>query len=198
MIGKLLVWRQLYLTPVAPLYLLCAIGGTAFLLIAFYAELPRIGLAGLCMAGIPFIVSLVAALFIRRNDHAEYFGLIHSYRLTDRELTYMLGRVVPVFRVSLAEVQGVQPWRGVAPAAAGSNEARSWWFLSSQVWFWPVPISYMAKKLTSAQALKCEYILSCDSGWIIVIACSYDFINRVANNSRKVRREATAAPNRTT
>jgi len=189
MIKKILQWRRQYLAPAAPLYLFCALGGTALLVTAIYAGWPRMGVVGLCLVVIPIIVSLAAAPFFRRDEQAEYFGLIHSYRLTNQELTYMLGRVVPVFRVSLAEVHGVQPWRGVAPAAAGSNEARSWWFLSSQVWFWPVPLGYMAKKLISAQALKCEYTLACDSGWVIVIACSPDFVNRVANNAIKARRD---------
>ena len=141
--------------------------------------LAKTALAGLLLLATPFILAFVAALWIPAGKISEYCGFFNSYHLTERRLIYKLCRVIPVFYVALAEIRFIQPWRDVGPASFASNENNFYWFFFLNIWFWPVSVRQWLKILFSLQAIRCEYALTCDSGWIIVLACPNEFAERI-------------------
>ena len=197
---KLGVWRKHHLSPAAPWYLACMLPGTALLVAAAFCAqfhvallpLAKTALAGLCLMATPFAIASATALMVPAENTSSHLGFFNSYQLTERQLIYKLCRIIPVFRVALAEIRSIQPWRDVGPASYASNENNPFWFLYRQIWFWPVPIRQWLKILFSIQALRSEYALTCESGWIIVLFCSRDFaeqINRHVNQLKQSDRK---------
>lgn len=182
------------MAPSAPAYVLCnAVAG--LLLFAVYLHGPLILFPmGLGVALLPLAVAAVAGLFRRRAGGEAYFGFLISYRLSDRNLVLLLGRMIPLYRVDLAEVVQVDRWRAVGPTAHGTGENNLIWFWFSRLWFWPRPVGWMLRNLFSIQVVRCEYVLVCETGWKIVLMCSRDFIEQVARRVEKARERGAAWP----
>lgn len=198
---ELRVWRRHHLAPAAPWYLACTLPGATLLLVSLYGAqfhapglpLAKMALAGLCLLVAPFVIATAFALFSPARKGSAFFGFFISYHLTERQLVYKLCRLIPVFQVALDEVRLIQPWRGVGPAAFASNENNLYWFLVLQVWFWPMPVRQWLKILCSLQAIRCEYALTCNSGWVIVLGCSHAFAEQVERQVRRFQLPATRA-----
>ena len=190
---KLRVWRRHHLAPAAPWYLACTLPGATLLLVSLYGAqfhipglpLAKLAVAGLCLLVTPFVISSAIALFSPVRNGSSFFGFFISYHLTERQLVYTLCRIIPVFQVALDEIRWIQPWRGVGPASYASNENNLYWFWVLKIWFWPRPVRQWLKILFSVQAIRCEYALTCNSGWVIVLSCSHAFAEQV---NRQVQR----------
>ncbi len=192
---RLNLWRKHHLASAAPLYLVLMLPGMALFVVLLYAVYFQVTpfpyrdlwLTSLGLMTAPFVVGLAAALFVPAKKGKASVGFFNSYQLTDKELIYRLCRVIPVFRVSLDEIQSIQPWRDVGPSAWSSNENNPFWFLFRQTWFWPIPLRHLFKIVFSIQAIRCEYAIACESGWIIVIVCSRDFADNVFHNVNELK-----------
>ena len=184
---KLHIWHKHHLAPAALWYLACTLSGTGLVMGAWLGayfhvagrHLAHAALAGIGLLAAPFVIASATALLVPATPASSYWGFFNSYHLTESRLVYKLCRVIPVFYVPLAEIRFIQPWRGVGPAAFASKENNLYWFLFLNIWFWPVSVRQMLKILFSLPAIRCEYALTCDSGWIIVVACSDEFAARI-------------------
>ena len=185
-------WAKHHMAPVAPAYLACLLGGLGLVFAFRFGAPARWFWIGLGLVALPFACAWPFAWFSRADPGTVQLGFFNSYRLTDRQLTFRLCHAVPVFRVDLAEVKSVEPWHGVGPTAFGTQESNLVWFLCSQIWFWPAPLRFMAKILASVQALRCEYAVACESGWVIVLVCSREFANEIVRRANQLRRKTGA------
>lgn len=196
---ELRVWRRHHLAPAALWYLACTLPGTMLLGISLYGAqfhatglpLAHFALAGLCLLGAPCGIASAIALFSPARKGSAFFGFFISYHVTEHHLVYKLCRLIPVFRVALDEVRLIQPWRGVGPAAFASSENNLYWFLALKIWFWPMPVRQWLKLLCSCQAIRCEYALTCKSGWVVVLGCPHAFAEQVARPVRRLQPPAT-------
>lgn len=188
--GRLGCWRRHYLAPLAPGYLICVGVGTLLLMAPYWGAPIKYFAYGGVLLLLPVVVAFLGRLVRQGAGQGEYFGFVQSYWLSDRELVFMLCRTIPIYRVGLAGVKAVEPWRAVGPTAFGTDENNLIWFLFSRIWFWPRPLGFMVRKWMAAQAIRCEYVLICDSGWKIVLTCSRKFIERIAARVRRARSPA--------
>ena len=181
MIKRLNKWRRQHLAPGAPWFLACAVGSSlAFLADYFHIPIPYLMQFGWLCIALPLVFGFLAVLIVPHDNKGEYFGCFNSYHLTDQELFYKLCRVIPIFRVSLKEIQSIGRW--LDDESSGDfdpSESRSFGFIFSTIWYWPAPIGYSLKKMTSLYAEKPRYNLRCESGWTIVLLCSNEFINTI-------------------
>ena len=195
------VWRKHHLAPGASWYLACTLPGTTLLLVSFYGAqfhapglpLARMALAGLCLLATPFVIASAVALFAPAQKTSSTFGFFISYHLTAQQLVYKLCRIIPVFHVALDEIRFVQPWRGIGPASFASNENNLYWFLVLRIWFWPMPVRQWLKILFSVQAIRCEYALTCNSGWVDVLACPHGFAEQIYRQVKQLKPPAAQA-----
>lgn len=200
---RLRVWKKHHLAKGAPLYLAFMLPGMTILSVFLFATyldfttilplpLGTLGCIGIGLVLTPFVIGLATSLFLPAREGSVSIGFFNSYQLTESELVYRLCRVIPIFRVSLSEIKAIDPWRAVGPTAPASNENNPFWFLFRQTWFWPMSIRQRVKIIFSAQAIRCEYVMVCESGWAIVLGCPRPFMDRVFQQVQVLKNAAPA------
>lgn len=135
---------------------------------------------------LPIIICLLlrAVQAVRGAPEPVSQGKLNGYVLTETDLFFSLGRVLPLLRIPLKKANSIDVWRSLGKYAYGSDDNWFYCFFIG-LWFWPLPIGIAMKNKFKIQALRFEYSISMASGWVIVIACSREFAMKINQAIRK-------------
>lgn len=136
---------------------------------------------GLATAVLPVVVCLLME-YINPGMDVVYFGYLFSYELNDDVLYFKVFRTIPIFRVPISAVRRIEPRR---TRDRGLKKLNFMSFLTSDLWFWPVPLHMVMRVFSKIGHERWNYALRTDTGWTIIIAAPHEFISMIGSRLRR-------------